>query len=299
MDQAIIGMEVDEKEIKIVEAVRKKGRLEVRVALKLFLDSSVQPEVLIKWKLKQKNIKAKKVSLILKGKGVITKDVEIQGESREHVEAIIRVNLNKYLRVDPAEYEVSYKILGRIAGSVGVFKVLLVAVLKEKIKSVLQLAKEVKLQPIRIGVSLDSIGNIVNGQDYILLNLQQETTSLFLVENGVGVLCKEIEEAFESEKQNTLFQEQMRRVLQFYYSRDQAKELQGVYLIGEQTQKERIANEVQRLFHLPTYQVTYLNNILYPKKNKKEFFSGYGVLFSALLEPTSLFNMKECLKTRG
>jgi Tfp pilus assembly PilM family ATPase len=292
MSKVVIGMEIDDKEVKIINGIKKKGKFHIYNGTCVLINPFEPIEKSIKQKIKQKKIKGKKVSLLLGGEGIFIREVQIQEKSKEEVQRVIENNLRNYLPIDEEGYEITFKILGETKEIQTSYNVLLVAVCKDKVKAALTLVENIGLKPVRIGIALDTIANVMNDNSYILLQLQSYKSTLYLVEKGVGLLSKEIPYVVGERYNKTLLDEQIKRILQFYYSREGVRELQGVYLTGEEAKKEKIEDEIQTFFHMPTYKLTYLKNVLYPKKYRKDTYLPFTGLLAALLEPMSGVNFK-------
>lgn len=181
LPKKIISIDIGSYETKITEGkVNKKGI----VIDKYF--SFLMPEgvyengyiidsellyYLLKEELKRNNVNSKIVYMSIKSSNIITREVVLPYLRDEEIEGILQFQLDEYLPIDPKDYIVQYKTIGKfIEDGTDKINVLLIAVPKEIVEAHFQLISELELKPLVLDYQSDSLvklldyNSLINGK---------------------------------------------------------------------------------------------------------------------------------------
>ncbi len=184
------GLDIGSTQIKVMQAGKNNQGLRVERFALVETDPKNQAAA-IKQAIKEAGIKgAAEVNVALAESEVFTKIIETPKLSETELASSIQYEAEQYIPVALSEIELFHQVLSVQEGIDGkMMKVLLIAVPKERVNSLLNLIDQAELIPKSLETELFSVKRIFSKEDkiQILVSCGYQTTDLMILSKGVPV----------------------------------------------------------------------------------------------------------------
>lgn len=211
--QRILGLEIGNSNIKLLECRRKGDKLIIEKANMIktpaeAISDGIVLDIykvsnLIAHEIKRHNYRAKNLAVVIKSSQIITRDIRMDKMSPKDTKDILEFQYHEYLLVDISEYQVTYKIVGEVdqEGSVQQ-EVLIVAAPNKLLNPLIKIADQLKMKVKLININSDAVSNLFH-KDSILIDMTEReamvvdiggsSTTVTIISGGVGVLSKDVQ----------------------------------------------------------------------------------------------------------
>lgn len=273
----VLGIEIDETSIKLMEIAKSFGKKKITrysvliVPSQGIIDGIIYEEdmiyQMIARELKVKKYKAKKVVCLVKSSLIFERQILMEGYKLKTIKRLLEVRVEDYIPVKGNEYEVDFNVLEQIEEEgKRKNKVLMVAVSKRVILPLVKLFTRLKLRPLAITVpteSLIALSKCVNGkrdESILFIDMREKVTRITIVYQNKECLSKRIDYGMGQFKEinwQTRLSEftnrvqpnmecflipEIEKVLEGFYKQYSCWSVDRVYLIGEGSDN----NELQK-----------------------------------------------------
>lgn len=226
MRGSILGIEIGNKNIKIIEAKKKGKSCELgRQAILPTPKGSIEDGYLIdkeqiasciKDLMIREGLKSKKVCLLLESSKIITREIEVTGSHNKYLKELLRYQIQDYLPIEPKDYEIDFEMIEEIEkeGLKGL-KVLVVAAPKDLVEEYIELAEKLKLKIHLISVASSGLGKVLGSMEMsdigekettLVIDIGAKSTHLSILTGCTSRLSSSI--TFGSEEINERIQEE-------------------------------------------------------------------------------------------
>lgn len=216
----IMGIEIGNSSIKIVETIRK-GRTQTiqkaslipvpKACIQNGVIGQIDPiQKVIKEELKRKKYKAKKVVCVIQSSQIIIRSVEVEKYPKKAIRQLLEIKAEDFLPIEQGAYQIDFKILEeREEEGVLKNKLLLVAAPHTMLLPILALIKNLRLIPIRISIPSEGLENIFNTYplkfeeqlgSIMVLDIGGSSTAVTIITHGKVCLTRLIEYGVEDLK---------------------------------------------------------------------------------------------------
>ena len=212
MPRSIIGLEIGNSNIKIIEVVKKGPTLIVkRFSLLPTPEDCIQNGVIsdeerlrsvIQEELKKKKYTSKKVVAIIQSNGIIIRNAIMDAYPDKVIRQLLEIKTQDYLPVETGQYQVDYRIMNTIEEEGHIKnKLLLVAAPNTVILPVANLIKSLKLTPVLISIPSEALTNIFSSKktmiyketgNVLVLDIGSKSTTVTVIEEGEALLTRMI-----------------------------------------------------------------------------------------------------------
>lgn len=213
MAKRILGLEIGNSNIKLLECVQKKGgRLIIEKAERVPTPEGAISDGIIHdvekvyeaiyTELKNNRYKAKNIMAIIKSSEIITRDIRMDAMPKKDMDVILKLQYQEYLLVDISQYQVTYKVVRELLDTEQKQQeLLIVAAPNTVIFPLLELADKLKMRMRSINIASDAITNLFSNdnqityprdQDIMIIDIGGESTTATIISEGVGVLNRDI-----------------------------------------------------------------------------------------------------------
>lgn len=298
MAKRILGLEIGNSNIKLLECRQKGGKIFVEksniirtpresITNGIIWDFNEIYKVLNK-EIKEQKYKSEELAIVIKSTDIITRYIRMDKMPPKDMKAILELQYHEYLLVDISEYQVAYKVVGEITDGDSVEQEILIVGAPDKlINPLIEIGEKLKMRIKTINIGSDAISNLFK-EDGFIMDMKEESamvvdigaisTTVTIISDGVGVLSKDIRMGlqeldskiinhfgsrqvgdiddfkemhggiFEEDITGNVYQQYMsakikpmlenslapeiRRLLQFHFSRSKYKKIEKLYIIG-------------------------------------------------------------------
>lgn len=292
MAARLMGIEIGNTHIKILEVVKNKTKIEIKKfsllntppnCIQDGIISQMDPiKKIIIEELRAKKYHANKVVVVVQSSQILTRHVIVDQQPEKMMELFIQIKLDTFLPIDDTQYEIDFKILetleqeGKIKN-----KLMLVAVPKIVVLPIMDLIKSLRLRPLSITIPSETLERIfcpvvkresetahailvldIGGYSTRVTILEGERTYLTrIVDFGIAHLDEKNTEkevyftkVIRPQMEYHILSE-IERILQFYYSNQEASAIKRIYLIGGGAKMKEIKSYIRDALNLPVEDV--------------------------------------------
>lgn len=213
MSEHILGIEIGNSNIKIIEVSRKAAMMIVhRCSMVETPAEAVNNGVItdmeavkkaIQSELATKKFKAKKVVSVIHSSSILIRNVIIDKQTDKIIKELLNMKLEEYMPIERSQYQVDYKILREFEEEEKEkYELSIVAAPNSIILPLAQLLKSLKLTPILINIGSESIANVFTGQrrlvyeaseSVLVLDIGGMSTNATIVSGNSAVLSRYID----------------------------------------------------------------------------------------------------------
>ncbi len=196
-----IGLEIEEREIRVVEISRKKEESSIIKTGNIFIPEGAVKDGIIKdekivgkameelWK--DNKFSTKEVNLGLSSKNVMVRFIELPKIPKSKLKLVIENQAREYIPVDIENVVFDYEVLNEYEDKM---EVLFVAVLKNVINSFLKALKIANLKPIEIESSILSLQRFfsekTDEETFAVLNIGNCMNNILIINSNVPKLAR-------------------------------------------------------------------------------------------------------------
>ncbi|WP_069998220.1 type IV pilus assembly protein PilM [Cellulosilyticum sp. I15G10I2] len=210
---SVIGIEIGNNTIKLIEVIKKGTSLKVeRFSLletpkNCILDGTmhnIEPiyQTIAK-EISQKKYKAKKAIILIQGNAIIIRNIVMAKQSEKVIRQLIAIRPEEYLPVDTAQYQIDFKIVREFEEK-GEDKqeVVLVAAPNSIVLPMVNLIESLKWVPIQISIPSQALEKVFGQQermvdaidaDILVIDIGGKSTTVTIIAQGHAVLTRIIE----------------------------------------------------------------------------------------------------------
>ncbi|MBE6022427.1 MAG: hypothetical protein E7231_04220 [Cellulosilyticum sp.] len=212
MGSKIIGMEIGQNQIKIVEASRHSAYYKIHKCSIIdvprgYIENGMITEMelvaqLLENTLKKEKYHAKKVIAVVRCGHTISRKVMMRKQTEQSLRQLLEVQPERFLPIERHQYQVDFRILREIESEVGTqVEVQMVAVPNEVIFSTIHLIKSLKCSLIGVSVPSEALiqlfaSKMVMGytrnENILVLDMSANDSSIILINEVRGVLIRSI-----------------------------------------------------------------------------------------------------------
>lgn len=217
MGQALLGIEIGNSNIKVVQGIRKRKELvlthygiehtpkgAVRDGYIMDMDAVFNS---LQSLIKRKGFTAKNTAIIVQGTSIITRDVLMPPMSEKELRTILDYQKDEYFPIDVSDYQTDFKVLNEVETEEGKkLNVLLVAAPNNIIESSMELIKRLNLKPKIIDIASNAISKIFASRSFgfhdenssiMVLDIGGQTTTVTILSEGNILFSRSILYGFE------------------------------------------------------------------------------------------------------
>lgn len=218
MATSLMGIEIGNTNIKIIETVKQGTTLMVRRFSLLQTPSacidngtiinSDPIKKVIADELKAKKYKAKKVVVVIQSSDIIIRNIIMEKQSEKIIEQLIELKTEDFLPIERTQYQIDFKIIGEVEEEGEIKnKLMLVAAPNGVVLPMVRLMKSLRLIPISMTIPSEALQSIFDLQGYVIyerkdhiliLDFGGKFTTVTIIANGVVCLTRMIEFSVES-----------------------------------------------------------------------------------------------------
>lgn len=217
MGQALLGIEIGNSNIKVVQATRKRKNLTVlNYGIAPTPKGSVRDGFIMDMDavyhsmedlFRKNRFTEKNAAIIVQGTSIITRDVLMPPMGEKELRTLLDYQKDEYFPIDVSDYQTDFKILNEVETEDGKkLNVLLVAAPNSMIESSLELIKRLNLKPKFIDITSNSISKlfVMRSMDFIdenssimVLDMGGQTTTVTILSEGNILFSRSILYGFE------------------------------------------------------------------------------------------------------
>lgn len=140
---------------------------------------------LLKEEIKRNKVKSDIAYITVKSSSIITREVVLPFVGGEEINGILRFQLDEYIPVDPEDYVVQHKIIGRFEEEgIAKLNILLIATPKQIVESHFQLLKDLELKPSVLDFQSNGITKLINYNSLINGKYKTEDMTIATIDLG-------------------------------------------------------------------------------------------------------------------
>lgn len=218
MATSLLGIEIGNTNIKIIEAVKHGTTLMVKrfsllqtpsdcINNGVISNSNAIKKVIAK-ELRAKKYKAKKVVVVIQSSNIIIRNVMMEKQPEKMIEQLIEIKTEDFLPIERAQYQIDFKIIEEVEEE-GVIKnkLILVAAPNVVVLPVASLMKSLRLIPVSITIPSEALQSIFNsqtgmiyetGDSILVLDFGGKSTTVTIIAGGEVCLTRLIEFSVEN-----------------------------------------------------------------------------------------------------
>lgn len=218
MATSLLGIEIGNTNIKIIEAVKHGTTLMVKrfsllqtpsdcINNGVISNSNAIKKVIAK-ELRAKKYKAKKVVVVIQSSNIIIRNVMMEKQPEKMIEQLIEIKTEDFLPIERAHYQIDFKIIEEVEEE-GVIKnkLMLVAAPNVVVLPVASLMKSLRLIPVSITIPSEALQSIFNsqtgmiyetGDSILVLDFGGKSTTVTIIAGGEVCLTRLIEFSVEN-----------------------------------------------------------------------------------------------------
>lgn len=218
MATSLLGIEIGNTNIKIIEAVKHGTTLMVKrfsllqtpsdcINNGVISNSNAIKKVIAK-ELRAKKYKAKKVVVVIQSSNIIIRNVMMEKQLEKMIEQLIEIKTEDFLPIERAQYQIDFKIIEEVEEE-GVIKnkLMLVAAPNVVVLPVASLMKSLRLIPVSITIPSEALQSIFNsqtgmiyetGDSILVLDFGGKSTTVTIIAGGEVCLTRLIEFSVEN-----------------------------------------------------------------------------------------------------
>lgn len=218
MATSLLGIEIGNTNIKIIEAVKHGTTLMVKrfsllqtpsdcINNGVISNSNAIKKVIAK-ELRAKKYKAKKVVVVIQSSNIIIRNVMMEKQPEKMIEQLIEIKTEDFLPIERAQYQIDFKIIEEVEEE-GVIKnkLMLVAAPNVVVLPVASLMKSLRLIPVSITIPSEALQSIFNsqtgmiyetGDSILVLDFGGKSTTVTIIAGGEVCLTRLIEFSVEN-----------------------------------------------------------------------------------------------------
>lgn len=349
MGQSLLGIEVGNSNIKVVQGT-KKGRIinVLNYGIEPTPNNAVRDGFIVDMDaiyfalsnlIKSKKIAEQNAAMTIQGTSIITRDILMPYMEEKELMDVLSYQKEEYFPIDVSDYQTDYKVINQVETEEGKkLNVLLVAAPNNMITGAMDLLKRLNLKPKFIDIASNSVSKLYGHKSLsfqgeepfsiMILDVGgQTTTATILSDNNIlfsrtilygldelnqlianefsekdfeqtEVFKKRYAAIYEGDKvpeddlygshishlikpaiDTNLIQE-ISRVLEFYYSRNNARKVKTIYLVGGGAFLNNFDRYIGRVFNINTVRGDILDNI--KAKDSNHFKNDFLYLINTL-----------------
>ena len=261
----------------------------------------------IKEALANKKIRTKRVIFSVFSGKIISREIMIPAVKQHQISAVVTANAYDYFPIELEQYKISHLYVNTIKDgeNIGRHKVIVMAVEKTLLEGYDLLATELGLRLVDIDYTGNSVYQIMKqnaGAGAIMVvKMEEEHAIITILQQGTLILQRNVkyalgrlegekirpEEALES-LQNT-----MMRVMEFHASHEGNGKIEQIYIMGEQSRDEKIADDMAFKMEIPCRIVDTIRGVTIPKKVDVTQWNLFAGVIGAGIASVGLANEKE------
>ena len=218
MATSLLGIEIGNTNIKIIEAVKHGTTLMVKrfsllqtpsdcINNGVISNSNAIKKVIAK-ELRAKKYKAKKVVVVIQSSNIIIRNVMMEKQPEKMIEQLIEIKTEDFLPIERTQYQIDFKIIEEVEEE-GVIKnkLMLVAAPNVVVLPVASLMKSLRLIPVSITIPSEALQSIFNsqtgmiyetGDSILVLDFGGKSTTVTIIAGGEVCLTRLIEFSVEN-----------------------------------------------------------------------------------------------------
>lgn len=260
--------------------------------------SNIEPiQEAIGKELKAQKYRAKKVVAVVQSSNIIIRNAFMEKQPEKVIKQILEIKTEEFLPIEKSQYQIDFKVLGEVKEEEGIKnKLELVAAPNNVVGPVAALIKNLNLIPVCITIPSEALVNIFSSEsrmiyentgNVMVLDIGGHSTTATIVEENGEALTRMIEygltqieegakSTFHVEEENSeaYFSNVIRpeieyhilseveRILQFYYSNHQSRQVKKIYLTGGGSAIKGLRSYMRDALNIPTEKISQLDTVM-------------------------------------
>lgn len=191
----IVSIDIGSYETKIIEAKLTNKGIVIDKHFSFFTPEGsyengyiVDKELLyyiLKEELKKNKVTSDIGYINIKSSAIITREVVLPAVGDDEIEGILRFQIDEYLPVDPKDYVVQHRTIGKIEeDGIAKLNVLLIAIPKEIVESHFKLLKDLELKPSVLDFQSNGVAKLLNYNLLINGRYKTEDSTIAAIDLG-------------------------------------------------------------------------------------------------------------------
>lgn len=320
----VLGIEIGSHLIKMIEVIKRGEYLTVQrysilhtppncICNGIISKKKVLYKV-ISEELKSQKYKARKVVAIVQSSHIIIRNILMEPYAEKTIKQLLEIKPETFLPIEKKQYQVDYKILGKVEQEEVKNKLEVVAAPNDIIFPLAELMEDLKIKPICISIPSEALANIFTLEPRMIYDENKNimiidmggcsTTVTIIAENGevlTRIISSGVEDAntgglrfydLDSKEMET-FEEyfltimkpqiesrivpEIEKILHFYYANYQAPPIKKIYLIGGGANINGLRAYLRDILNTPTKKVNQLDFVHVAPKIEFEKYIGLFV----------------------
>ncbi|MDQ2085287.1 type IV pilus assembly protein PilM [Herbivorax sp. ANBcel31] len=204
MNKKIISIDIGSNKIKLVYGYVRKNKLIVKeYAIADTPEDSIEDgklldiyslvDVIKNSLIKKNKIRCKNLGLIIKGTGVIVREIQIPKSTEDEIEKMLEFEVEQYFPIGLENYVLDYRIIDEIENIEGILqRVLIVAVPNNQVDEYMKIHSMLKMEIEAIDIPANVIYKILldriklekHPKEYAVLDIGAKTTGVYIFSEG-------------------------------------------------------------------------------------------------------------------
>lgn len=196
-NQQLISIDIGSKNIKVVIGKKHVNSVKVNkvytipTPLVSFEDGVITDSIKIKEALltvpEIRDGKIKNTVVTTKSTAIVQREIVVPKADGKELDSVVKYELDKYLPINMEEYVLQYVITGNVTeGNMTKLKLRVVAYPKNIVESYYKLFKELKLKPVAMDISSNSVVKLINGKNKLDINNENYDSSANVIFIDLG-----------------------------------------------------------------------------------------------------------------
>lgn len=254
----------------------------------------------IKKIIKENKIRAKYISFTSNSSLIINRDILIPKVEEDELKTVIRYEIEQYLPINLNDYIIQFLILDHVnIDNTEKIKVHVICYPEKIARSYHDLIKKLKLKPLSLDVTFNSLSKIINysqeinNKDYNIegingfIDIGEKSTEINIFSEGnlsftriVKMGYKDIIKENINDFEIDYFTSEIERVLQFYRNKTHGKNVDDIYIIGEGSNYKEILRNMKDKINSNINPIKQLGYIEFKneEKNVYKFIKSIGTI---------------------
>ena len=274
----MLGLEIGSCNIKLLESRKKNHHYTIEKSAIIptpegtIIDGTIrdthQLSQILKKEIKTNQYRAKNLAIVIDSSEIIRREIRVEKMPAHDLKSILELQYQEYLQVDISDYQVTYKVMGQVEKDhISQQEILIVAAPKKILHPLVEIADSLKLKIRSINIGSDSVANLfhedsftvdMKEQEAMVLDIGGHSTAVTLISAGLGVLNKDIKFGLRDitlgNTKAILEQKvaaEIRRLLQFHFSRGRQDSIEKIYITGGGAHIEHIDHYMTQILGIP------------------------------------------------
>jgi type IV pilus assembly protein PilM len=178
----LISLDLGSQNIQIIYGRYNKGNIEIRNAVtapipeEVYKDGRIEDLDMMKQSIRDlitaNKIKEKRTALTIQSTSIITRDIMLPATERQHLDNMVKYEIEQYLPIVATEYIIDYSVLDEIdEDGIRKYRIHVAAIPKNMVEQYLSLVKGIGLKPIALDILSNAAAKLfsqnasINGED--------------------------------------------------------------------------------------------------------------------------------------